>query len=146
MAKRKKKTPTPTWLTGRAYKWDGNKAMPPWAKLDMTLLQDESFGALSNATRLLYLCMMVHAGDKALDWFTFTVNDAKRYNITRATLQRGTKELEAAGFIKSRRPDITDDKTPWTIAQYAPTQYAATPTEWKNRKPLKDKGFSDKGK
>lgn len=146
MGRRAKKVPVPPWLTGKAYKWSSNKSMPPWAKLDMTLLQDESFGELSNATRLLYLCMMVHAGDKALDWFTFTEKEAKRYNIARTTLQRGVKELEAAGFIKSRRPDITDEKVPWSVAKYAPTQYAATPTDWKNRKPLKDKEKRNSGK
>ena len=120
--------------------------MPPWAKLDMTLLQDEAFGELSSAVRLLYLCMMVHAGDKADEWFTVTVNDAERYNISRATLQRGVKELQAKGFIASKRPDITDKTTPWAVAQYAPTLYTATPTDWKNREPLKDKGKRKKGK
>lgn len=138
---RPKKKPSPPWLTGKAYKWDGNKAMPPWMKLDMTLLQDKAFGSLSASTRLVYLSMMLHAGDKATDWFTFTVTAAERYNISRSTLQKSVKDLCEAGFIEAKRPGIGDG---WSVAEYAPTLYRATPTEWKNRPDPKPKKVTRK--
>lgn len=105
-------------------------------KLDMTLLQDKAFSSLTPSTRLVYLSMMVHAGDKALDWFTFTVNDAARYNITRSTMQKSMRDLCEAGFIESKRPGTSDG---WAVAAYAPTLYRATPTDWKNRQDEKPK-------
>lgn len=127
---RSKKRPAPPWLTGRSYKWNANKPMPPWIKLDLTLLQDKAFGQLSPSARLLYLSMALHGGDRADEWFTFTSTAAERYNIPRSTLQKGVKDLCEAGFLEARRPSIDDG---WAIETYAPTLYRLTPTDWKNR-------------
>lgn len=79
--------------------------------------------------RVLYLSMAVHAGDKATEWFTFTVTTAEAYNIPRTTLQRCVKELCKAGFLDAKRPGVGDG---WSVARYAPTLYRFTPLNWKN--------------
>ena len=125
MSRKIKKRPTPPWLTGKAYHWDGNKAMQPWVKLDRTLLQDPTFQALTPITKLVYLSMCLEMGDHFGEWFTFPAGTAEKYGFNQRTLQRAADHLRDAGFIISRRP-----LTGWKNETFAPTEDQIV-TKWK---------------
>lgn len=134
--RRTRKKQLPYWLTGKSYRWDGNKMMPPWIRLDQTLLQDETFRSLSPSTQMTYLCMCIEAG-KDNDHFTFTSETAKQYQIPLSTFRRSIEELKASGFLKAWSAKQRDHgyhfgerDRPFT--SYLPTQYQLS-GDWKNK-------------
>ena len=99
--------------------------MPPWVKLDATLLQDPTFQALTPMTRLVYLSMCLEMGPRAGEWFTFPAKTAEKYGFQDKTLRRAVKELVQSRFIAMRRPSDG-----WKSEAYAPTEYQII-TAWK---------------
>ena len=125
ISRKSSRKPTPPWLTGKAYRWNANKAMPPWVKLDATLLQDPTFQALTPMTRLVYLSMCLEMGPRAGEWFIFPRKTAAKYGIGHMVLHNAIDQLENAGFIRSRRPS-----SGWKSGAFAPVEYQII-TAWK---------------
>ena len=96
MSRKRKVIPLNFWETAL----EGGQSEKGYCRLSASLLQSPAFKSLTSNERCVYIDMVSVAAGKEV--FSFPQAVYEHYGLTKITVIRAIKELQAAGFIKIR--------------------------------------------
>lgn len=113
MSRKRKVIPLRFWETAL----EGEQSEKGYCRLSASLLQHPAFKSLTGTERFVYIAMVSVAAGK--DKFLFPQAVYEQYGLTKITVIRASKKLQAAGFIKienhrfQRKPNVYQFTKDW---------------------------------